>query len=329
MAISDGYIGMHFRLFDESFKEFTGLKTVAEQLDESQRFYFYVCPLCLENRMGVQQNTLRWIGKFNKDHYPPQNVGGKKTILECESCNSKAGMECDYILEEWLHWQAFQARVPNATLLMKRTTVSTIPGSYGGKLTINQDGETEIEVKPHKKPIPPLDKWIEDSKTDHNYSITTTILQPEPTIVARALLKSAFLYCFKAWGYQFALSQQGQKIREVLGGTSEYPVPTGYLVNVDGDTNIPEGLMFIQFPKELRTLAVSMPLFVTEIPYKRNVVVPIPAPTATGWEDLARLNNWINNGSDTIDMTVLSLPSYLEAGELHGYTKAWADCYQP
>jgi hypothetical protein len=329
MAISDGYIGMHFRLFDASFKEFTGLKTVAEQLDESQRFYLYVCPLCLENRMGVHQNTLHWVGKFNKDHYPPQNVGGKKTILVCESCNSKAGMDYDYILEEWLHWQAFQARVPNATLPMRRTTVSTIPGSYGGKLTINQEGDMEIDVKPHNKPIPPLDKWIEDSKTDHNYSITMTILEPVPTIVARALLKSAYLYCFKDWGHQFALSQHGQRIREVIGGTLEYPVPTGCLVNVDGEINIPEGLIFIQSPKEWQTLAVSMTLFVEGIPYKRNIVVPIPAPTATGWENLARLNKWSNPGSATMDMSVVPLPSYLDAGELYGYTKAWTDCYKP
>lgn len=328
MAISDEYIGRHFQLFDASFKEFTGLRAIAEGLEESQRFYIYVCPSCLENRLVVHQNTLRWIGQFTKDHYPPQSVGGKKTILVCDKCNNTAGRDYDHILEKWLHWQAFSARVPNATLPLKRTTITNVTGYYGGNVTIGADGLVCIDVKGHKKPVAPLDKWMEHSKTNLNYSITTTFFESQPALIARALLKSAYLYAFKSFGYQFALSQHGQKLRGVIGGAGLYPIPSGYLVNEGGNMPIPEGLIYIQAPKEWQSLAVAIPLFVESIPYKRIVVVPIPAPTGTGWEDLVALTQWAGPGSAALTMTVLPLPVYLEGGELYGYTKAWEDCHK-
>lgn len=218
--------------------------------------------------------------------------------------------------------------MPNATLPLKRTTITNVTGHYGGNVTIDADGLACIDMKGHKKPVAPLDKWMEYSKTDLNYSITTTLFEPQPALITRALLKSAYLYAFKSFGYQFALSLHGQKIREVVAGTGEYPIPSGYLVNEDGNTPIPEGLIYIQSPKEWQSLAVAIPLFVESIPYKRIVVVPIPAPTGTGWEDLSALTQWTGPCNAALTMTVLPLPSYLEAGELYGYTKAWADCHK-
>lgn len=69
-----------------------------------------------------------------------------------------------------------------------------------------------------------------------------------------------------------------------------------------------------------------MPLYVASIPYKRQVIVPIPSPTATGWDDMASLQHWAN---DLQDVTLAALPSYIEIGELRGYTRSWKDNYVP
>jgi len=110
----------------------------------------------------------------------------------------------------------------------------------------------EIDVKPHNKPIPPLDKWMVDSKTDHNYTITTTLFEPKPDLIARAILKSAYLYMFHSVGYEFALSEHAAKMREVIAGNLEYPLPSGYLANIPENPALPEGLVFIQNPKNCR-----------------------------------------------------------------------------
>ena len=52
----------------------------------------YVCPLCAENGfVSTKDVPTAFRGEFTKDHYPPENVGGEKNMLVCETCNNRAG----------------------------------------------------------------------------------------------------------------------------------------------------------------------------------------------------------------------------------------------
>jgi hypothetical protein len=323
MGMPDELVSAHFYHFDPSFKEHAQIRKAIETMPNAPRNGFYVCPLCMKNFLMALGDLLHRSAEFTKDHFPPQNAGGSRTLLVCEKCNSTAGAEYDYILEEFLRFCAFNKRVPNASLDMTHV-VSAIPGYYKGRVIVDDTGQLEIEVKRKKKnSIAPLDKWIEKSKTDPNYTITMTIKEPLPNIVTRALLKTAYLYCFTYWGYEFACSDHGNKIRQVLRGEIDYPVAGGRLFIDDESKSLPEGLAFLQTPASWRSLVINIPLELRDLGYKCMVTVPVPAPTPTGWQDLESLTPPMTDGP--IDVSMTPLPNYLVQGELYGYSRSWTE----
>jgi hypothetical protein len=323
MGMTDEFVSAHFHYFDKSCKEHAGIREFIESVPDAPRNGFYFCPLCLNNFLIAVGNQLRSSAKFTKDHFRPKSAGGHHTLLVCESCNSTAGSEFDYILEEFLKMCAFNKRIPNAALEMTHA-VSAIEGHWRGHVIANDTGTLDIQLKKNpKKPIEKLDNWIERSKTDLDYSITMTIQDPQPKIVGRALLKAAYLYCFCHWGYEFAHSTQGYQIRQVLDGLLEYPVENGRLFMEDEGKGLPEGPAFIQAPAAWRGLVVNIPLELKNPSYKCMVTVPIPAPTLTGWDDLKNLS-WPST-NEPLTVTMQPLPNYLHQSELYGYTRTWGD----
>src|SRR5687768_4713615 len=53
---------------------------------------FYVCPLCLR---AFSQATVAF-GLLTCDHVPPKNVGGRRLVLTCKSCNEQSGYALDH-----------------------------------------------------------------------------------------------------------------------------------------------------------------------------------------------------------------------------------------
>lgn len=322
MAHADEYISGHFNHFDASLKEHTGLSKIIGHLKGTEGLLIYVCPMCLERRMGAHQFELRSFGDFTKDHFPPKNVGGNKTILICDKCNNSAGSNFEFILKELLEFRAFQKRIPNARLPMKHTIISNVKGHYQGELIIDKDGNTIIDPKPNKKKnIPPLDKWIEYSKTHTDYTLTFTLYEPNQELLAKAFFKSAYLYCFLSMGYEFAMSKQAEMMRKVMNGEINSPIPAGHIGILDEHPEIHEGLVLIK-AKEFQTLAVILHLKIEMPFYECWTIVPVPAPTQDGWEKLSVIAETITK-AEPLEMNVTRLPDYLSMGELYGYSKCW------
>ncbi len=280
----------------------------------------YLCPMCLKNAMMIIDSPTHPVtGEFTEDHFPPKNVGGKKFVLVCRLCNSKAGHDYDFILKDHLSHLSFQKKIPNSTI-KSRTIIQNV-GKFKGDITI--DEKREIRLNNGNEKIQPLSKWNESSKANNDWEIKVEYKIPENEKIEKALIHAAYLTCFEYFGYEYVFSEGGNLMRDVLDNKKRYPANVLDL-NFDSEhmlKNIPIGLAFISLPNDLQSMVVNLKLVLKETGYKTIKTVLIPNPTSTGIEDLRitsdRLVNYVGN------LSILPLKNFLQLGELPPYRKMW------
>jgi len=129
-----------------------------------ERHVAYLCPLCINNAIMIMSPTSQKASSlFTDDHYPPESVGGRKTILVCEKCNKEAGHKYDVALKQHLMSLSFSKRIPGSIIPIQ----SIIPGvgKFNGAMVVDEKGTTLIKMQKNEKDkIPPLEKRNEDSK---------------------------------------------------------------------------------------------------------------------------------------------------------------------
>jgi len=79
----------------------------------------YLCPLCLQAFFYIKDNEIFENREFTEDHFPPESVGGTKTILVCKECNSSFGGNLDYAIKEYLELMRFVRKSENASYPVK------------------------------------------------------------------------------------------------------------------------------------------------------------------------------------------------------------------
>jgi hypothetical protein len=189
------------------------------------------------------------------------------------------------------------------------TEISNLKGKFKSKLKLNPEEILEMGLKPNGKKVPPLDEWLEKSKGSNDWTITLTYYQPKPDLLRKALVKSAYLYCFAHWGYDFVLSLTGEKMRAVLSGEIEYPFPDVAPFWIDDIPDIPEGVCVMQKDK-WQSYVVNIPLVLKSPPYKLVAVVLVPAPGPKGWDHLSSFKN-IMERWDQVEIQFTSIKSDL------------------
>lgn len=291
----------------------------------------YICPLCLKNFILIERSVgFVWTAEFNFDHFPPESVGGFYKMLVCKSCNSEAGSQFDFALKDKLNRMSFEKRIPRSTISAK-SELSNIPGNYSSAFFINDDGEMEIDLKPSKTAhVPFVDEWLEKSKTVSNWEAKITMKNPDERKVSKALLKSAYLFCFANWGYEFVYSENGESIRKYLKDEIEYPVriPFAWLgdsVRINQVSGFPIGLCYLQKPELCKSFVVNMVIVNNETDFREIVSVLIPNPTNEGWNDLKIIQETFEtNYKETMDITVAHVNDFIVSnGEFEGYSKSW------
>lgn len=287
------------------------------------RHVAYLCPICVENAfMIIDSPTQRITGEFTEDHYPPKSVGGKKTILVCRQCNSKAGHNYDFALKDHLTHLSFQKKVPSSSI-KSRTLIPEV-GAFKGKIVIDEKGDLQLNLKSNESAeIPPLDKWIEYSKTNKDWEIQIEYKSPHDEKIEKALVHAAYLTCFEYFGYEYIFSKGGQLMRDVLNNVQSYPANVLDL-NLDSEymlQNMPLGLSFISWPKDFQTMVVNIKLTLGDTGYTTIKTILVPNPTSNGIEELRtvsdRLVNYIG------DLSAVPLNNFLQMGELPPYRKMW------
>lgn len=283
----------------------------------------YLCPLCLQNFIYCSTTQVLCSETFSLDHYPPESVCGKLTVLVCKPCNNYAGETYESKLREIIEKECFNRKIPSSSI-NSQVTISDVRGWHKGKFFINESGEYEFKLTTNQtKNLPELAEWNINPIGD--WELTATVNHLNELNFSKTLLKAAYLFCFSHWGYSFAFSSSGQLMRDSLNDKQIYPIkiPSIWLDNksTNADFNcIIQGVVFITEPKRLQSIFVNLPIEIEEFKYKCIIPIQIPNPSSENLKQLVRVNNQILSQSVTVKIAPINFPA---PAMLDSFSSTW------
>ncbi|MES2418551.1 MAG: HNH endonuclease [Bacteroidota bacterium] len=287
----------------------------------------YICPMCISSGLLLLEDHYRDTGsEFTLDHFPPQSVGGKQTILVCKSCNNKAGLNFEGALKQKMEDISFDNMVGSSERKM-HTKISAVDGRYAGLLSVRKDGTFGIDFKASSKVHAPLlDQWIENSKGDYNWTAEVSYFVADESKVSKSLLKIAYLYCFQYWGYGFVYSNTAENIRNILDGNGEYPLknPSYWLSKAAKMVErFPLGLCTITAPNAFKCYCVNIVLQNKQTKHEEIACVILPGPSTDDWEKLKEYRAVFDNGL-TLQVAFKHVEGFGISNDIFdGYEKSW------
>lgn len=314
LQISDEVLKKHMFSFFPSLKQYSTKYLHLIFSDESAipEHMAYLCPLCLKNFIYYIPTQLRWSEVFSLDHFPPEDLNGKLTVLVCKPCNNNAGASYESKFSELIEKQCFNQKIPKAKI-NTNVKISNVRGWHRGKFSIDETGQYRFDLTTNQtKNLPELAEW--ENKAIGDWEMNATIKDGDENKLIKSLLKTSYLYCFNHWGYHFAFSASANLIRDVLNGHRSYPIsiPSIWLDNkIEGIEleKITTGVTFISEPKELQSIFVNIPIKLKHIKYKCIIPIQIPNPTERSIEEMKRINQSIlNEKSVTIKIAPVNFP---------------------
>jgi hypothetical protein len=165
------------------------------------------CPLC---RRAMEFDAPAEIEQFfSRAHINPQALGGKRFTLACRECNSHVGRKYEAALkhdDEWDRWSRGEA---------SRRARMKIAGKVLAVDFRRKGKGYELAILPGLHAPGAL-----DAARTHLASggglFDLDIVSPNPERVGLALLHAAFLSAFEVFGYEYALSPGGNRVRDAL-----------------------------------------------------------------------------------------------------------------
>jgi hypothetical protein len=245
--------GSRHKWFDKGYEAFS---TAFPQIAAKIPFHpFYVCPLCL---------TAVKIDRLSREDVPPKNIGGRKIVLTCARCNSRAGhdMDDDMRLEADLHNFATGGTVVDHHAVL-RTQAGRVP------IQLSAEARSIRAVVVGAATRPGQDKAIEADFSRaanegkwHDYELH---IEFEPFSIPKAAtswLRSAYLAFFTLLGYRFILRPEMQVVRNRITHP-ESELPSRFRIICPQPVREAQ-LVQIDAPAELRSFAMF---------YDRNIVL--------------------------------------------------------
>jgi hypothetical protein len=278
----------------------------------------YLCPLCLRNTISYDGEDLRYKEEFTLDHFPPESVGGKDTVLVCKACNSTSGDDFDYSLKQWIHDQSAANWTPNARVPVK-LELEGAKGKYNAHLVIKAPFSFEWQMGDY----PLVKEWFDKIKKGEALTQTIKFQNPAIILVYKALLKAAYLYCFSVWGYDFIFTETAQEIRDVLFKNKVHILSNWGIFFHSNDQNIPDGLGYVFKPLELQSFIINVKLINKDVKFHCGVSVLIPGAEVGCWTKLKSYQPIIDEKNE-FQQALIQLPEdSLTNNNLFPYTKTW------
>jgi hypothetical protein len=276
----------------------------------------YICPLCLKSFFYFKNCQFYENEEFTEDHFPPQSVGGSRTILTCKPCNSSYGGNMDYALKEYLEFKRFLSKKEKASYPTK-VSYSGTQGKYNLRLYW-ENGILIKEIDFKKYPL--IQKWLLAPNANRNLTFET--LAPSEVVIQKALLRAAYLHCFSNWGYDFIYSETAKRMRRVLEGKEEHPLSNfGVLADISF-SNLANGFYFNGSSKDKEVFLLFFDIQLKKPEYKLGICVIIPGNDQEAWARMATLKNWIENMEADISLIRL-WEDYIRRKNYFSYSSIW------
>lgn len=330
--VSDNNLKKYLYKFFGSLSKYPDsyIPLIFEHYVEPTKHLAYLCPLCLKSAFYTESEIRHFNDSFSLDHYPPQNVGGTKKIMICKKCNNTAGYSYEGSLRDRVVLEAYNRKIPNIDI-PAITNIESVKGWLHATVSIKEDGSKIFKLADKvKERIVPLDKQqMESNNNGKGFKADIKILDIDKRKVTKALLKTAYLFCFDYWGYEFVFSAAGGLIRKVLNDECEYPIdtPTLWFDNkalIHSGIDIPTGMVFIQKPKEIASMFVNIPLCIKQNDYRCIVPIQIPHPNDTEFKDIVKVQQFFyDNPTNEILITPIQFEFNLHFP--NPYSKTWEE----
>ena len=282
----------------------------------------YICPLCLSNYILITRDSVKASADFTLDHVPPQSAGGEFKSVTCKKCNNDSGV-FEAELSKKIKWEAGNRGVSGIKTAV-RFAATNMRGHYSGFLVSDNEGRWTIDFEPKVlKKAPLLNQWLFTDSSKGEWEGTLKVQQPDQKKVLKTLLKAAYLVCFTHWGYDFAYSANGELIRHVIQGKTDYIIEEPYFwfdkSNLTDGVSLPHGLCFIENPKTFQSFTVNIPLELNG--YNCIVPVLIPINTESGFEKIEEIKKTVES-SGTMDISFRQILLDVDRPPINGYTEA-------
>jgi hypothetical protein len=239
--------------FDRGCEAFK--RTAPQLADQIPWERFYVCPLCFTafNESALTEKLDRK-KRLTIEHVPPSSVGGKKMLLTCGGCNSRAGTEVDSHMRREADTHDFM----KGNLREVKAHVETDSGSVPIRLSMADFGIKAAGVP--KAVRPEVQQSVmgdfEQATIGRGWEDFTFKISLQPYSHPRASaswLRAAYLAFFAALGYRFIFRRELDVVRERIKNP-ELDTPTTCRI-LSPDQSEPK-LVRIETPVVFRSYAM-------------------------------------------------------------------------
>lgn len=222
----------------------------------------YVCPLCIRafTRNAVATRVL------TTEHVPPESLGGRRLVLTCQDCNSRAGAEVDsqmLALEQIYNFAAGTMRIPMRARLkvggetLNIETLATAKSVLAFVLPRNNDPRRLASAEAE------LARLAEEGQGYQGQMTFYEDVRYRPALVG--WLRAAYLAAFAALGYRYILRRELEIVRAQLADTTR-DVLQVFSVTVPTAPSNERRILVVEQPEWLRSLSVQMGRHVVFLP---------------------------------------------------------------
>lgn len=233
----------------------------------------FVCPLCFRcfTRDALDAQLL------SLDHIPPESLGGKRgdATLVCVECNRSAGSELESKLVTALRVGDVWSMTPGATI---DTQYSPFPDDdtrwLAAKLQSSSDGFSIIGDP--KRTDPELIDMVSDPDFVSSIkSFRVRLPNPDMRLTSIALLKTAYLFLFRVYGYWAISPRPMNKIREQIHNSKDPLLPDTWIASWM-TSEIKPGIHFVFWHNGIHAYLVAFNVDTGKRTKQYKVVLPAP-----------------------------------------------------
>lgn len=252
------------------------------------------------------------------EHVPPENSGGKPTVLLCKKCNSSKGHKDDQIIPKILKSEHLSRSKPQ---IIGTGKITIFPGSnLSLRLEAKPDHGLIFHIDDRRNPAitSRLETFFAEKQ---NYQVNFTLQTPSKKRYAEALLQCGYLLAFNYFGYSIMLEPNIGNIRNHIHNPKDYPLPHSSVVTGDNFSYFKEGIHMVTSPHELSCYAVMFTTRASNMT-KQNIVF-LPGPGAEAWKSFNNLEKL----SSSINLSLIELTSKVDLRN-SSWVNAYFDIYK-
>jgi hypothetical protein len=239
----------------------------------------FVCPFCkrIFHKDAVTCKPPRVIFA----HCAPKALDGRLTALACAECDNTAGHEVDVHLINRLETTSFfRGESPDSRRVWLKTVGQRVRADY--RVVKGADGRLEQHLIIDGEHSPPgqcdeLKRAMESGEAlPHTLKLTQRGQMSFNMDLSRiAMLRAAFLFMFRSFGYAYVLHPNLTRLREQFQKPCEAIIPCRPVVGIAPSSLPDNSVCLITAPEQFRAFLVVLP-FRTEggTPFTQGIIMP-------------------------------------------------------